>query len=43
VSRAEKRRVLIVDDEQIIADTLATIFTLAGYESRAAYFGGDSL
>lgn len=36
MSRAEKRRVLIVDDEQLIADTLATIFSLAGYEARAA-------
>jgi DNA-binding NtrC family response regulator len=37
VSRTENRRVLIVDDEYVIADTLATIFTLAGYEARAAY------
>jgi DNA-binding NtrC family response regulator len=33
VSSADKKRVLIVDDEHIIADTLVTIFSAAGYES----------
>jgi PleD family two-component response regulator len=32
-----KKTVLIVDDEHVIADTLAAIFSNAGYESRAAY------
>ena len=31
------RRVLIVDDEEIIADTLRLIFLRDGYEVRAAY------
>lgn len=30
-------RVLIVDDERVIADSLAWIFALHGYETRAAY------
>ena len=30
-----KARVLIVDDERIVAETLAIIFTNAGYETRA--------
>ena len=34
---AETLRVLIVDDERLIADTLAKIFRQAGYESQAAY------
>ena len=32
-----RHKVLIVDDERLIADTLATIFRQAGYLSRAAY------
>ena len=31
------RRVLIIDDERAISDTLALIFTLQRYEARAAY------
>ena len=31
------QRLLIVDDEHIIADTLATIFANAGYEAKAVY------
>jgi DNA-binding NtrC family response regulator len=38
-----KKRVLIVDDEHVIADTLAIIFSSAGYESRAAYSAQDAL
>lgn len=34
---SKKVRVLIVDDERLIADTLAKIFHQAGYESQAAY------
>ena len=36
---ASRTRVLIVDDERMIADTLAIILARAGYESRAAYCG----
>lgn len=32
-----KKRVLIVDDEVTIADSLASILTSKGYEARAAY------
>jgi CheY-like chemotaxis protein len=34
---SEQRRVLIVDDEKRITDTLAKIFEGAGYEVRGAY------
>ena len=40
---AAKKRVLIVDDEHVIADTLVTIFSDAGYESRAAYSAESAL
>jgi DNA-binding NtrC family response regulator len=43
VSSADKKRVLIVDDEHVIADTLVTIFSGAGYESRAAYSAESAL
>lgn len=32
-------RVLVVDDEQLIADTLSTILSRAGYDTRTAYCG----
>ena len=32
-----RKRVLVVDDERIIADTTAAIFSGAGFESRAVY------
>jgi CheY-like chemotaxis protein len=34
-----KPRVLVVDDEQVIADTLAKILDLNGYEASAVYSG----
>jgi DNA-binding response OmpR family regulator len=34
-----RRRLLIADDERLIADTLAIIFRKAGYETRAVYSG----
>jgi CheY-like chemotaxis protein len=40
---AMPRRVLVVDDERIIADTLATILRHAGYEALASYDGIDAL
>jgi CheY-like chemotaxis protein len=36
---AKKPRVLVVDDEQVIADTLAKILDLNGYEASAVYTG----
>src|SRR5215470_6813268 len=35
--------VLVVDDEQIIADTLAMILSKNGYRAKAAYDGSDAL
>ena len=37
------RRVLVVDDEVVIADTLAAILTKAGFESTAVYSGSDAV
>jgi DNA-binding response OmpR family regulator len=36
-SPIKQKRVLIVDDERVIADTLAIIFSNKGYEARAVY------
>ena len=38
-----KKRVLVVDDEPVIADTLATILRKAGYLATAAYLGTEAL
>lgn len=37
------RRILIADDERTIADTLATIVGLHGYEARTAYDGRQAV
>ncbi len=42
-AKAMPRRVLVVDDETRIADTLAAIFRNAGYEAAAAYDGSSAL
>jgi CheY-like chemotaxis protein len=34
-----KRKVLVADDEQVIANTLAIILNQAGFEARAVYSG----
>ena len=39
----KKPRVLVVDDEHIIADTLAKILDLNGYEATAAYTGTSAV
>ena len=36
-------RLLVVDDERVIADTLATILRQQGYETAAAYDGNSAL
>ena len=36
---AAKPRVLVADDEQVIANTLAIILNQAGFEARAVYSG----
>lgn len=38
-STASKPRVLVADDEQVIANTLAIILNQAGFEARAVYSG----
>lgn len=38
-----KPRILIADDERVIADTLAQILALSGYESRAVYSGEQAV
>jgi CheY-like chemotaxis protein len=43
IGSEERTRLLIVDDERIIADTLVTIFLQAGYEARAAYSAEEAL
>jgi DNA-binding NtrC family response regulator len=40
---SRKRRVLIVDDEQIIADTLAMILIQTGFEATAVYSGARAV
>jgi len=35
----KKPRVLVIDDEQVIADTLAKILDLNGYDASAVYTG----
>ena len=37
------RKILIIDDEATIADTLALIFSSSGYDSRTAYSAEDAL
>lgn len=39
----EGRRVLVVDDERSVADTLTIIFRKAGYDAVAAYDGEEAL
>jgi len=39
----EKKRVLDVDDEHIVADTLAKIFSNEGYETKSAYSAEEAL
>jgi len=38
-----KPRVLVVDDEHVIADTLAIILSRAGYNASAAYSGAQAV
>lgn len=37
------RRILVVDDENIIADSLATILNRSGYEAKAVYSGESAI
>lgn len=38
-----KNRVLVVDDEHVIADTLCAILKLAGFQASATYSGKDAI
>jgi DNA-binding NtrC family response regulator len=40
---AGARKILIIDDEPTIADTLSVIFSSSGYESRAVYSAEQAL
>lgn len=40
---AKGQKVLIVDDERWTSDTLATIFTIAGYEARPTYSAEEAI
>ena len=40
---AARRKILIVDDEATIADTLALIFQSSGYEARTSYSAEQAL
>ena len=39
----EQKRVLVVDDERLIADTSSIIFSKEGYEARAVYSAEQAL
>ena len=39
----EKKRILVVDDERTIADTLSVVFSFNGYLARAAYSAEQAL
>ena len=38
-----KQRVLVVDDDQLVADTLSLIFAAHGFESQACYSAAEGL
>ena len=40
---SNKPRVLVADDEQVIANTLAIILNQAGFEARAVYSGEKAI
>jgi CheY-like chemotaxis protein len=38
-----KRRVLVVDDDKLVADTLSLVFRANGFDSEACYSAADGL
>jgi CheY-like chemotaxis protein len=38
-----KQRVLVVDDDHLVADTLRLVFTANGYDTEAVYSAADAL
>jgi CheY-like chemotaxis protein len=43
MSNNPKRKVLVADDERVIADTLAMILNQSGFDARAVYSGEKAL
>jgi DNA-binding response OmpR family regulator len=43
LEKANKPRVLVADDERVIADTLAMILNQSGFQARVAYTGEKAL
>jgi CheY-like chemotaxis protein len=43
MSNIPKRKVLVADDERVIADTLAMILNQSGFDARAVYSGEKAL
>jgi CheY-like chemotaxis protein len=43
MSTTTKPKVLVADDERVIADTLAMILTQSGFDARAVYSGEKAL
>ena len=43
MSNTAKRKVLVADDERVIADSLAMILNQSGYDARAVYSGEKAL
>lgn len=43
MSQTTKPRVLVADDERVIADTLVMILNQSGFDARAAYSGENAL
>lgn len=41
--KPEKQKVLVVDDERVIADTLVIILNRSGFEATAAYSGESAV
>jgi DNA-binding NtrC family response regulator len=37
------KRVLVVDDQRVISDSLATILNMRGYEAHAAYCAEEAV
>ena len=43
MTETPRRRVVVVDDEQVIANTLAIILNNAGFEARRAFSGEEAV
>ena len=43
MTKAAKKKILVVDDERVIADTLTIILNQAGFEAAAAYTGKSAV